>query len=461
MKNLDAPLQYLRKNFERFIEELREYAKIPSVSFEGYPRGPVKDSAEWTALRMRASDLENVEVLEIPGAHPYVYGDWLHQPGAPTLLLYAHHDVQPPGREEKWKSPPFDPTLRADRLFGRGVVDDKAGGLMHLAAIEAYLKTLGELPVNIKFIVEGEEETGSEHLGTFLKEYADKLQCNAMVLTDTANLEAGLPSITYQLRGILDAEVEVRTLDHPVHSGMWGGPGIDALTVLNKILSRLHDEEGRIAIPGVYDSILPPSEKEMKNFQSLPFHEERFRRELGTVSSLRLAGEAQFSVYERLWTRPVLTILGIDAPKVRETSNQLVEWARAKVSMRIVRGMDPQECLQRLCDFLAADPPYGAEVKVHPGAAGGPWHVDPVGPAFQAAERALAKGYGKDPVYIGCGGSIPFVEPLTKAFGGIPALLIGLEDPLCNAHGENESLLLDDWRKGMESAVYLYAEKFN
>lgn len=249
-------------------------------------------------------------------------------------------------------------------------------------------------------------------------------------------------------------------MDHPVHSGMWGGPGIDALSVLNKILSRLHDEKGRIAVPGIYDSILPPSEKEKTNFQSLPFHEERFRRELGAVASLRLAGETEYSVYERMWTRPVLSILGIDAPKVRETSNQLVEWARAKVSMRIVRGMDPDASLQSLCDFLASDPPFGAEVKVHPGAAGDPWHVDPVGPAFQAAERALAKGYGKDPVYIGCGGSIPFVDPLTQAFGGIPALLIGLEDPLCNAHGENESLLLDDWRKGMESAVYLYAEKF-
>lgn len=455
-----APIQYLRQNFDRFIEELVEYAKIPSVSFPGFPAEAVRDSAEWTALRMRASDLENVQLLEVPGAHPYVYGDWLHAPGAPTLLLYAHHDVQPPGRSEKWKSPPFEPTLRGDRLFGRGVVDDKAGGMMHLAALEAVLKTEKKLPVNIKFIVEGEEETGSEHLGNFLREYAEKLSSDVMVLTDTANLEAGLPSITYCLRGIVDAIVEVKTLDHPVHSGMWGGPGVDALTLLNRILARLHDEQGKIAIPGLYEDIILPGEKERDNFKRLPFDEKKFREELGSVPSLKFAGEPEYSVYERIWTRPALSVLGMDTPSVKNTSNQLVDWARAKVSLRIVRGMDPVKSLQRLCDFLAQDPPFGAEVKVQPGAAGDPWYVEPRGPAFAAAEQALKLGYGKDPVYIGCGGSIPFVEPLTKHFGGIPALLIGLEDPLCNAHGENESLLLADWLKGMESAVHLYFGNF-
>ncbi|MDX1386898.1 MAG: hypothetical protein R3257_04860 [bacterium] len=206
--------------------------------------------------------------------------------------------------------------------------------------------------------------------------------------------------------------------------------------------------------------IIPPSEKERKNLKRLPFDEARFREELGSVPSLQFGGEPEFSVYERIWTRPALSVLGMDVPSVTATSNQLVDWARAKVSLRIVRGMDPQKSLQQLCDFLAQDPPHGAEVKVHPGAAGDPWYVEPKGPAFFAAEQALKKGYGKDPVYIGCGGSIPFVEPLTQQFGGIPALLIGLEDPICNAHGENESLLLSDWFKGMESAVHLYFGDF-
>lgn len=460
MEPTEAAIHYLRSNFEQFLRELEEYARIPSVSFPGYPAEPLMASAEWTARRMEQAGLENVTLLHIPEAYPYVYGDWLHDPDAPTLLLYAHHDVQPPGREEKWISPPFEPTRRDGRLYGRGVADDKAGGLMHLAALEAILNTLGHLPINVRFIVEGEEETGSEHLGEFLEKYSDLLRADVMVLTDTANLEAGLPSMTYCLRGIVDCEIEVQTLDHPVHSGMWGGPGVDALSTLNRILARLFTPDGQIAIPHIYEDILPLSEKEQMNLQALPFDEERFRKELGSVPGLVLGGDSRYSVYERIWMQPAISILGLDAPKVRETSNQLVEWARAKVSMRIVRGMNPQKSLKQLCHFLSSDPPWGAKVTVTPGAAGDPWLIEPEGPAFAAAERALEKGFGVKPVYIGCGGSIPFVEPLTKQFGGIPALLIGVEDPLCNAHGENESLLISDWQKGMEAAVHLYFEKF-
>jgi acetylornithine deacetylase/succinyl-diaminopimelate desuccinylase-like protein len=457
MDNSNA-LHYLEKNFDRFVRELSDYARIPSVSFPGYPAGPLRESAEWTAKRMAQAGLENVEILQIPGAHPYVYGDWLHAADAPTLLLYAHHDVQPPGRAEKWLSPPFEPTERGGRLFGRGTADDKAGGLMHLAAIEAYLKTVGKIPVNVRFIIEGEEETGSEHLPEFLQRYADKLKCDVMVLTDTANLEEGLPSLTYRLRGLVDAFIEVRTLDHPVHSGMWGGPGIDALTVLNQVLGRLWTRDGKIGIPGIYDDIIPPSDEERKKLRALPFDEKKFLSEMGAVENFIFSGEKEFSVYERLWCRPTVSILGIDAPRVQETSNQLVDSARAKVSMRIVRGMDPKQTLKKLCDFLSDDPPYGAQIKVIPGAAGDPWYTEPQGPAFTAAERALKMGFGRDPVYIGCGGSIPFVEPLTKHFGGIPALLMGIEDPLTNAHGENESLSLSDWQKGMAAAVHLYFE---
>ncbi len=460
MEPTAAAIQYLRANFDRFLSELSEYARIPSVSFPGYPTETLQASADWTARRMEQCGLENVTRLEIPGAHPYVYGDWLHAPGQPTLLLYAHHDVQPPGREDKWESPPFVPTRRGDRLYGRGVADDKAGGMMHLGALESILKTSGRLPLNIRFIIEGEEETGSEHLAAFLQQYADKLKCDVMVLTDTANLAAGLPSMTYCLRGIVDCELEVRTLDHPVHSGIWGGAGVDALSVLTQILARLYAPDGKIAIPHFYDDILPLSEKEQANLKALPFDESQFRDELASIPQLVLGGEKEYSVYERLWMRPTVAILGIDAPKVRETSNQLVEWARAKVSLRIVRGMNPQKSSRQLCEFLSQDPPWGAKVTVHPGTAGDPWLIEPEGPAFRAAERALAKGFGCNSVYIGCGGSIPFVEPLTKQFGGIPALLIGVEDPLCNAHGENESLLISDWQKGMEAAVHLYFEDF-
>lgn len=459
MTNTEQAIQYIHTHFERFIQELSEYATIPSVSFSGYPAKPLIESAKWTARKMESVGLENVEILEIPGAPPFVVGDWLHAPDAPTVLLYAHHDVQPPGRPEKWLSPAFKPERRGDRLYGRGVVDDKAGALMHLYALEAYLKSGGSLPVNVRFLIEGEEETGSEHLGDFVKRHKDRLQADLMVLTDTANLDIGLPSLTYRLRGLVDAIVEVRTLDHPVHSGMWGGPTPDALTALNKILSRLTSPDGRIAIPDFYEGIEPVEGLEKERLNALPFEPKKFLKEVGAVESLQCSGEQDFSVYERIWCRPACAILGIDAPQVEKTSNQIVEWARAKVSIRTVSGMNPQKSLQRLCEFLAKDPPFGAEVVVKPGTAGNPWKVDPVGPAYEAAARALKKGFGRDAVFIGCGGSIPFVEPLTKQFGGIPALLIGLEDPYCNAHGENESLYLPDWKKGMESAVYLYSEK--
>lgn len=459
MTNPEQAIQYIHTNFERFIRELSEYATIPSVSFPGYPGEPLNESAKWTARKMKDAGLEHVEILEIPGAPPFVVGDWLHAPGAPTVLLYAHHDVQPPGRPEKWHSPAFAPERRGDRLYGRGVVDDKAGVLMHLFALEAYLKTAGKLPVNVRFLIEGEEETGSEHLGEFVRRYKDRLKADVMVLTDTANLDLGLPSLTYRLRGLVDAIVEVRTLDHPVHSGMWGGPTLDALSALNQILARLTTPDGKIAIPDFYEGIEPVVGLEKERLRALPFEERKFLQEVGAVESLRLAGERDFSVYERIWCRPACAILGIDAPQVAKTSNQIVEWARAKVSIRIVSGMDPEKSRQRLCDFLKQDPPCGAEITVKPGTAGRPWKVDPVGPAYEAAARALKKGFGRDAVFIGCGGSIPFVEPLTQEFGGIPALLIGLEDPFCNAHGENESLYLPDWRKGMESAVWLFSER--
>jgi len=459
MTSSQNAIQYIHQNFDRFVQELIEYSKIPSVSFPGYPREMLKESASWTAQKMKNIGLEHVECLEVPGAPPFVVGDWLHAPGAPTILLYAHHDVQPPGRPEKWASPAFEPQERGDRLFGRGVVDDKAGAMLHLCALEAYLKTEGKLPVNVRFLIEGEEETGSAHLSQFVQKYRDRLQADLMVLTDTANLDVGLPSLTYRLRGLVDAIIEVRTLDHPVHSGMWGGPAIDALSVLNRILSRLTTPDGKITIPDFYEGILPVTGLEQERLRALPFDEKKFAQELGAVESLQLAGEKEFSVYERIWCRPTVAILGIDAPQVAKTSNQIVEWARAKVSVRIASGMNPQKSLKRLCDFLAKDPPHGAEVKVTPGTAGNPWRVDPTGPAYEAAARALKKGFDRDAVFIGCGGSIPFVEPLTKEFGGIPALLIGLEDPYCNAHGENESLYLPDWKKGMQAAVYLYAEK--
>ena len=456
---MSAPIQYLDQHFEKFLDELKDYSRIQSVSFEGYPTHTLDESAEWTVQKMKSIGLENIQTIKIPHAHPYVYGEWMHAPGKPTLLLYGHHDVQPPGRHELWKSPSFEPTLREDgRLYGRGVADDKAGVMMHVAAVEAYLKSNGKLPLNVKIIVEGEEETGSEHLEEFLNQYKDLLKADVLVLTDTANLEEGLPSITYNLRGIVDCAVEVRTLHKPVHSGMWGGPAVDAITVLSKLLSKLTDEKGKIAIPGFYDDVPPITKFEKEKIKKLPFQEKKFREELACVDSFQLGGEQEFSVLERMWYRPSVAVLGIDAQDVATTSNKIVEWARAKISFRIVAGQDPHRLMSLLTKFLEENISNGAEIKITPGVANPGWRCDPEGPAFAAAARAMEKGYGTPTAFIGCGASIPFVKPISEVFGNIPALLIGIEDPLTNAHGENESLSLSDWKKGMKSAVYLYEE---
>ncbi|MBF0492174.1 MAG: M20/M25/M40 family metallo-hydrolase [Deltaproteobacteria bacterium] len=456
MKN---PIQYLEENFDKFVQELCEYSRIPSISFEHYPPYTLDQSAEWTIRRLKSIGLENVQIFKIPGAHPYVYADWLHAPGRPTLLLYGHHDVQPPGRPELWSSPAFEPTLKEDgRLYGRGVADDKAGVMLHIAALEAYLKTQGTLPLNIRFIVEGEEETGSTHLKTFLNEYKKQLECDILVLTDTANIEEGLPSITYSLRGIVDCTVEVRTLKHPLHSGLWGGPAVDALTVLSKILARLVDDEGEIAIPGFYDDVPPLSEKEQMALKEIPFDEQKFRQDMAPVDSLEFGGEKDFSLLERMWIRPSLAILGIDSQDVDSSSNKIVESTRAKISIRVVAGQDPERVLSLLSNFLTTNVPFGASVMVSPGVANPGWKMDPRGKAFEAAARALEKGFACKTAVIGCGASIPFVKPISEVFGNIPALLIGIEDPKTNAHGENESLSLSDFKKGMKAAVYLYEE---
>ncbi len=457
--NLKKVLSYLDTNKVRYREILENLARIPSVSAEGYPVEEVLRSAEATCDAMRAAGLQNVQVLTLPGVHPYAYGEWMGAKGAPTVLLYGHHDVQPPGRVEKWASPPFQPALRKDgRLYGRGTVDDKAGVMVHIAAIDAYLQTHGSLPVNVKYLVEGEEEIGSENLGAFLRKYKKMMKADFIVLTDTGNLETGLPSITYQLRGIVAAEIEVRSLDHPLHSGMWGGPVPDPVVALCKILGGLIREDGTIDIPGFYKDVRKVTAKERARLKTLPFNEKKFRADGGLVQGLKLSGEKQFTVYERLWARPALTVIALEASPIKGSSNQIVDSARARVSVRIVPNQKPKEILERLVKRLHANPPWGVQLIVKPLGSVPWWTTDPEGPAFEAASRAMQKGFGRKAVFIGAGGTIGFVEPFARELGGIPALLLGVEDPICNAHSENESLCLDDWYKGMKSAVYLYEE---
>jgi acetylornithine deacetylase/succinyl-diaminopimelate desuccinylase-like protein len=456
---MDQAIAYIDAHFDAFLDTLRALARIPSISADPERAGDLRASAEAVRAAMAAAGLENTAVLDIEGAHPYVYGEHLHAPGRPTLLLYAHHDVQPPGRAAHWKTPAFEPTMRADgRLYGRGVVDDKAGVVTHLAAIEAWLRSAGALPVNVKMIVEGEEEIGSEHLGAFLAAHKERLRADVIVLTDTANLDAGVPSLTYRLRGLAAVELEVGGLDHPLHSGMWGGPVPDPVQAMAKILASLTDDQGRIAIPGMYDQVAAPSELERRALAALPFDEAKFRSDAGMAEGFRLGGERGYSVYEQLWLRPCVTVIALEASPLKGSANQIVPSARARISVRLVPDMDPARTLRLLEEHVRRVAPWGVSVRTRPEGGGPAWGCTPEGPAFEAAKRALARGFGHEVALIGAGGSIPFVGPFAEAFGGAPALLVGLEDPTCNAHAENESLNVEDWRKAMKGAVYLYEE---
>ena len=438
--------------------DLEYLVRIPSVSAPGFDAANVRASAEAVRALLEARGFEHAQLLEIDGTHPAVYADYLHADGAPTVLLYAHHDVQPPGDAAAWSTPPFEPTERNGRLFGRGAADDKAGIMVHVAALDAWLRARGEVPVNLKVIIEGEEETGSEHLGAFVEQYADVLRSDVMILTDSVNWKIGVPSLTYLLRGLVDCEVEVRGLDHALHSGMYGGPVPDPLTGLVKLLAGMTDDRGAITVLGFSDDVREPSDEERARIAALDFDEQQFRADAGMLDGVELGGDPQAHPLERLWLLPNVTIIGLDAPPVATSSNTLVPSARARISVRLAPGQDAERARDVLCTWLEKSVPWGLQCTVTPGAAGSPFLADPTGPAFEAAGRALEAAYGHPVVYTGVGGTIPFIEPFARAFDGAAALLTGVEDPDTRAHGIDESLHLRDWRHACLAEAYLFAE---
>jgi acetylornithine deacetylase/succinyl-diaminopimelate desuccinylase-like protein len=454
---LSTALDWLGKNHEGIVRGLADLVAIPSISTDGEHQAEIDRTAALTGDLMRDAGLHNVDVLRVGQSLPYAYGEWLDAPGKPTVFLYAHHDVQPINYVEQWQSDPWKLTRRDGRLWARGAADDKGAISALLGAIAAYRKTSNQLPCNVKMVVEGEEEVGSKNLLRFFDTYRQKIKSDVIVVCDTENIEVGIPSITYSLRGIVAVQVEVTSAKIPVHSGMGGGGLPDAAIALNHILGRLFWDNGPLPIPGFYDQVRVLTDKERQAFRKLPFDDAKFRKEIGLVQSARFAMEQGYNEYEQTWRRPAVTVIAQEASSIKGASNQVLPKATALVSCRIVPDQDPETVLDRLTEFLMRDPPWGVEVKVTP--YGPPvkwWMTDPNGPAFEAALGAMRNGYDHDPVAIGCGGSIGFVGPLSDLFGGAPALLMGIEDPASNAHAPNESLHEGDFKKLMNSLVRLF-----
>ena len=428
-------LEAVRARVESAFKETRadfdELLRIPSVSADGFEAHEVRRSAEATASWLKRSGLKAVRLLEVDGAHPAVFGATRGPTGSPTVLLYAHHDVQPPGPDELWDSPPFVPTERGGRLFGRGTADDKAGIAVHAAALQAWE---GKPPIGVAVFIEGEEEIGSAHLPEFLGKYEDLLRADAIVLADCANWTIGQPTLTTSVRGILDCIVEVRTLDHAVHSGRYGGPVPDALTALCRLIATLHNRKGGVAVKGLRNG----------SPHALRMPESELRRFTGLRPGVRLLGRG--SLTDRLWTRPAIAVLGIDAPPTSDAATKLVPVASARISVRLAPGDDTQRAFRAVDEHLRRRAPWGAEVTVRPCREGEPHAIDVSGHAFQAFRRACADTWGRPPVEPGSGGSLPLVATLASAYPGTAMLLTGVEDPESNTHSENESVHLGELR---------------
>lgn len=431
----------VRADMPRVREELERLVRIPSVSHPGHDPAHVTRSADETRRILEAAGMAT-EILQHGDGGPAVVGRIAGPAGAPNVLLYAHHDVQPTGPRELWHTDPFEPVEKDGRLYGRGSSDDKCGVVIHAAAVRAWG---GKPPVGVTVFVEGEEEWLSPSLVPLLEANRGRLQADAVVLADSGMWRAGHPAITVSLRGVVSCDVEVRTLDHAVHSGEFGGPVPDALIVLARTLSRLHDDEGNVAVKGLASA---PAD-------DLDLTEDELRRQTGMRPGVRLVGEGGMT--QRMWTKAAISVLGIDSPRIEGSTNQLVPSARARVSMRIPPGQDAKAAQRALVEHLRASVPWGAEATITPRSAGEPYKVDPRGPAHDAMRRAMREAWGKDPAMMGAGGSIPFVFDFTRLFPGAAILLTGAGDPTSNAHSEDESVSLDDLERSCVAEALFFS----
>ena len=447
-------IDYIHTNRDRYVSELKHYLAIPSISALTMHDDDVRRCAQWTADEMKRVGLENVRLAQTPG-HPIVYGEWLHAPGAPTILFYGHYDVQPVDPLNQWETPPFEPTVRDGEIYARGAADDKGQVFMHLKAIEAHLKQAGSLPVNIKLIVEGEEEVGSVNLDNFIRENKTQLAADVVVISDSAMFDRGVPSICYSLRGLVYFQIDVRGTKSDLHSGVFGGAVANPAMALAQILAQMKDRGGRVKVPGFYDQVRELSETERNEWKKLPFNEKKYRKDLGAP---KLFGESGFTTLERVWARPTFEVNGLLSGFTGDGAKTVIPAvAMAKVSMRLVPDQEPDTIASLFEAFVKKVAPKTVEVTVTRMHGGRPWITEFDNPYVRAAGRAIEQGFGKAPVFCREGGSIPVVSTFQQELG-LPAVLFGVGLPDENAHAPNEKLDLGNFHGGVVSAAILYDE---
>jgi acetylornithine deacetylase/succinyl-diaminopimelate desuccinylase-like protein len=447
-------IDFIQTNRDRYVSELKQYLAIPSVSALPQHAGDVRRCAEWTSEEMRRVGLENVRLIDTPG-NPVVYGEWLQAPGAPTILFYGHYDVQPVDPLDLWESPPFEATVRDGEIYARGAADDKGQVFMHFKAIEAHLKKTGRLPLNMKVIVEGEEEVGSANLDDFIRANKSQLAADVVVISDSAMFDRGVPSICYSLRGLVYFQIDVRGTKTDLHSGVFGGAVANPAMVLAQMLAQMKDRGGRVKIPGFYDAVRPLSDAERAEWRKLPFNEKKYKRDIGAP---KLFGESGYTVLERAWARPTFDVNGLLSGFTGEGAKTVIPAvAMAKVSMRLVPDQDPDAIARLFEAYVKKIAPKTVEVKVTRMHGGKPWITEYDNPFVQAAGRAIEQGFGKPPVFCREGGSIPVVSTFQEELG-LPSVLFGVGLPDENAHAPNERLDLNNFHNGIIASAVLYDE---